>query len=63
MPETQYWLTVKIGHLSNEEATALEDAIRIAALRMNVEIDIKKMYLGLDLSKTDAMYSQEKPII
>ena len=41
----------------------LEDAIRIAALRMDVEVDIKKMYLGVDLSNTNALYSQEKPII
>lgn len=52
----EYWLTCKIGHLKQEEANALEDAIRIAALRMDVEVDIKTMYLGMDLAKE----SQEK---
>lgn len=52
----EYWLTCKIGHLKEEEAIALEDAIRIAAIRMDVEVDIKKMYLGMDLAKE----SQEK---
>lgn len=52
----EYWLTCKIGHLKEEEAIALEDAIRIAAMKMNVEIDVKKMYFGMDLANE----SQEK---
>ncbi|MDX9917302.1 MAG: hypothetical protein RBT15_04725 [Gudongella sp.] len=55
----EYWLTCKVGHLKEEEINALEDAISLIAMKMNIDLDIKKMYMGVDL----ATKSQEKPSI
>ena len=47
MFKQEYWLTCKVGHLSEAQMIALEDALNAAAMKMDLQIDVKKMYLNV----------------
>ena len=47
MFKQEYWLTFKVGHLSEAQMNALEDALNAAAMKMDLQIDVKKMYLNV----------------